>query len=209
MTSDQIAMAALVVTGIGVVWAVGWNLYTRAADAKATLSIGHDDGNNIVNTVIRFDEFTTAFLLDLIVANESPNRTITVQDYWLEIPWRDETLQPLLDPAEIDGGQIYRFGASHLEYPREMVINHRRLSQGKIGPGEAISGLFMVQGNAPVPFGFGKNEFIPVTVAIRDTNGKVHRSKDTFVWPTPPYPGIERSLPPNPLYRIPKPADED
>lgn len=209
MTSDQIAWAALAVAVVVGIWTIVWNLYTRAADEKAALSIGHDEGNNIVNTVIQFDKYVTGFLLDIVVANKSPNRTITAKDYWLEIPWKDENLHPLLDPAEIDGGQIYRFAGTHLEYPRDMVINHRRLSQGKIGPGEAISGLFMVQGTAPVPFGFGKNEFIPVAVAVRDTNGKIHRSKATFVWPTPPYPGVERSLPPNPLYSVPKADDEE
>jgi len=204
LTSDQIALVGVAVAVVGVVWTVWWNLRGQRSDEKTVLSIQHDSGDNIVNMVMMVQQHLTVFMLDLVVTNESTKRTVTIKDYWLEVPWKDDNLRPLADPMEIDGGKVYRFPQTMIEYPRDMVINHRRLAQGKLAPGEAISGLFMVQGTAPIPFGFYMGEFIPVTVVIADTTGREYRSEHTAVWPSPADRDVDRPLPPNPLYGLPK-----
>jgi hypothetical protein len=86
--------------------------------------------------VFQLEQYATAFLMDLVISNDSPSRTVTIQNIWLEIPWRDDFLHPLADPADLGTESVYRFSGSNLEYPRDMVINHRRLGHGKLAPGE-------------------------------------------------------------------------
>lgn len=204
MTSDQIALASLSVAVAVGIWTIWWNVHSKRSAEKSVISIQHDDGNNVVNMVMMVQQYLTVFMLDLVITNESPTRTVTIKDYWLEVPWRDESLRPLMDPMEIDGGNLYRFPQTMIEYPRDMVMNHRRLARGKLAPGEAISGLFMVQGTAPIPFDFYKGEFIPVTVVVADTAGKQYRSEHTTVWPSPADRDVDRPLPPNPMYGLPR-----
>jgi hypothetical protein len=204
LTSDQIALIGVAVTVIGGLSTVWWNLRSQRSDEKTALSIQHDSGDSIVNMVMMVQQYITVFMLDLVVTNESAKRTVTIKHYWLEVPWKDDSLRPLMDPMEIDGGKVYRFPQTMIEYPREMIINHRRLAQGKLAPGDSISGLFMVQGTAPIPFDLYKGEFIPVTVVIADTTGKEYRSEHIAVFPSPADRDVDRPLPPNPMYGFPK-----
>jgi len=60
----------------------------------------------LANSVQRLSEFQTAFTLDLVVSNNSMGRTVTIAEFWLEIPWRDDMLRPLDDPAEMGGSKL-------------------------------------------------------------------------------------------------------
>ena len=169
---------------MGVLWTVWWNLRSQRSDEKTALSIQHYSDGSIVNMVMMVQQYLTVFMFDLVVTNDSAKRTVAIKDYWLEVPWKDDSLRPLMDPMEIDRSRVYRFPQTMIEYPRDMVINHRRLAQGKLAPGDSISGLFMVQGTAPIAFDLYKGKFIPVTVVITDTTGKEYRSEHTAVFPS-------------------------
>ena len=80
-----------------------------------------------------------------------------------------------------------------------MVINHRRFGQGKIPPGETITGTFLVQGSAGIPFNFYRGERIPVTVCILDSSAKTHKSKGLAVLPIPNDRRIDPPPPPTPI----------
>lgn len=192
-----ISLISLVVAGLS----LAWNIYNSVAARKGKLSIRHGESDNISNSVFQLHEYVTAFLMDLVISNDSPSRTITIHDMWIEIPWRDEFLNPLADPAELGAEKVYRFSMSSLEYPRDMVINHRKLGHGKLAPGDTLSGMFLLQGTAPVPFDLYGGRWIPVTVCVLDASGKIHRSKNTVVWPTPNHLGIQPSPPPTPIAR--------
>lgn len=195
-TSEIISLVALVVASISLLWNV-WNGYVSRSPR---LSIRLGETNHVVNAVIRLDQYLTPFTLDIVIANDSVGRTITITDYWLEIPWQDSYLRPLDDPNET-GGKLYRFAGSLLEYPRDEVINHRRYGQGKLAPGEVIAGMFLVQGTSEIPFDLYQGKWIPVTVAVLDSSGRIHRSKQTAVWPSPNDPTIGPPLPPDLLVR--------
>jgi hypothetical protein len=165
-----------------------------------SLSITLGETNNIVNAVTRLEKYLTAFTLDLVITNDSPSQTVTITHYWLEIPWNDECLRPLDDPDE-RGEKLYRFPGTALEYTRDMVINHRRYGLGRLAPGEPITGMFLVQGTAEIPFDLYRGSWIPVTVAVLDASGKLHKSKDIAIWPHPNDPTIGPPVPPNPVVR--------
>lgn len=192
LTTDQL------IAVIGIVVAALVAMAVLAYLLRRSLLIQHGDGSLVINTVMQFDN-TTAFLMNLIITNASPQRTITVRDYKLEIPWNDEYLKPLPDPREVNAGEIYHFMDTCLDYPRDLVINHRRLSEGKLPNGETISGMFLVQGLAKIPFSFFGDNLIPVTVVITDTTNRVYRSKRIFVHPSPPLPGVAMPDPPTPI----------
>jgi hypothetical protein len=178
-----------------------WNVVNSLRARAGKLSIHHGETNNVANSVFQLEQYVTAFLMDLVISNDSPSRTVTIQNIWLEIPWRDDFLHPLADPADLGRQSVYRFSGSNLEYPHDMVINHRRLGHGKLAPGETIAGMFLVQGTAPVPFDLYGPEWIRVTVCVLDASGKIHRSTKTAVWPGPSDPGTQAALPPNPIAR--------
>jgi len=197
MTRPEIISAiALVVSVASLLWNV-WNGYVSR---RGSLSINFGDGSHIVNAVMQLDRYVTAFTLHLVISNDSPTRTVTIAVFWLEVPWKDDHLRPLDDPDE-RGEKIYRFPCTHLEFPRDMVINHRRYGHGRLAPGETIEGMFLVYGEAEIPFDLYQGKWIPVTVVILDASGKIHKSRRLAVWPHPNGPHPEHPEPPNPLIR--------
>ena len=66
---------------------------------------------------------------------------MTIAGYWLELPWNDDYLDPMMDPAEeVKGGDEYVLPGSGLwKYPRDMILNHRVHRQGRLDVGERWS----------------------------------------------------------------------
>jgi len=204
MSADDKSTISLVIGSLGLLVAaisLFWNIYNSVAGRRGTLSIRHGESDNVTNSVFALEQYVTAFLMNLVISNDSVSRTVTIQDMWLEIPWKDDFLHVLPDPTELGKENVYRFTMSALEYPYDMVINHRKLGHGKLAPGDTISGMFLLQGTAPVPFDLYGGRWIRVTVCVLDTSGKTHRSKETGIWPSPNYPGIAPAAPPNPVAR--------
>ncbi len=128
---------------------LGWGIWSWLRTERRKLSI-HQHGDNIINVVHHRTEFSTLFMLEVSITNDSPKRTIVISHYELELPWNDPDVSPLRDPADTEETR-YRFYDTLIEYPRDMVMNHRCLELGKLNPGDTIRGLFMARGRAPIP----------------------------------------------------------
>jgi len=166
---------------LGVTFAV-WS-WLRSERRKLSIQ---QHGDNIINTVYHRTEFSTLFMLEVSITNDSPKRTIVISHYELEFPWNDPDFSPLRDPADNEEPR-YHFHDTLIEYPRDMVMNHRRLELGKLNPGDTIKGLFMARGRASIPHDLYQGEWIPVTFIVVDTEGKCY-AKKMGLWPTPYWP---------------------
>jgi len=172
---------SLVVGVGGLVWGI-WS-WLRAERRKLSIQ---QHGDNIINTAYHRAEFSTLFMLDVSVTNDSPKRTIVISHYDLELPWNDPDVRPLSDPAETEQ-TLYRFSDTLIEYPRDIVVNHRRLDLGKLNAGDTIKGLFMARGRAPIPRDLYTGEWIPVNFVVVDTEGKRYVEK-MGLWPMTNWP---------------------
>jgi len=98
MTSNQMSEIALAISALSLLVSIltgAWTVYSNVSASKETLSIRHGDASAIINFVERLNEYVTAFCLNLVITNISPDRTITIAEYRLEIPWRDGDLRTL------------------------------------------------------------------------------------------------------------------
>jgi hypothetical protein len=84
----------------------------------------------------------------------------------------DKEFDWLFDPAElVPARNTYAYSGT-LEYPREMVINHRRRTEGKLNPGDTIEGLLMGKSMAQIPEDYFQGQEIEVMLVVRDTTEK-------------------------------------
>lgn len=185
-------------TGLAVSLGIGlWNIYLTVSGRRETLLIAHRDRSAVANSVEQVHQYCTIYCIDLLIVNTSLTRTITVADYRLEVEWKDESLRLMADPSELGPKDaVYRVPFSQLELPRDEVLNHRRLTEGIIAPGQLLAGTLIFQGTAEVPSHLYCPVRIGVTVVVVDAKGKEHRSKNTFVMPTKSFPGVVEPLPP-------------
>jgi hypothetical protein len=150
-----------------------------------------------VNYVEQLQEYLTVFCLDLLIVNTSQTKTLTVADFQLTVPWKDDALRALSDPAELgESNANYRFPCSELAYGRAYVLNHRRLVDGVIEPGKAIAGSLLFQGTAQIAANFYGPQPVPVTVVVTDVKGRKHKSQSTFVMPVKSFQGVPEPPPP-------------
>lgn len=174
-----------------------WNVYLNVSARKETLSIAHRDRSAVANFVEQLQEYLTVFCIDILIVNTSQTKTLTIADYRLAIPWKDDDLRPLPDPEEIgEPGAQYRFPCSELSFRRTDVLNHRRFVDGVIEPGKAIAGLLLFQGTAQIASNFYGPRPVPVTVIVVDVKGRKHKSESTCVMPVKSFQGVPEPPPP-------------
>jgi len=102
--------------------------------------------------------------------------------YDLELPWKDDTLEPLFDPGELDPpSELYEIHPEPIQVLREKVLNHRRYQDGKLGPGEAFRGYFLAKGECSIPQHLRGRERVEVRFIVEDTRRKQYRSGPMYL----------------------------
>ncbi len=158
-----------------------WAVYSYYRDNKRVLSIrqvGHEYSDRITSK----PNCMTNYSVEVAITNDSPRVNIVVAYYSLQLPWKDDSLDPLLDPSEFDPpSQLYEIHPEPIQVERERVLNHRRYQSGKLGPGEAFRGFFLAKGASPVPQDLQNSDPIEVRFVVEDTRGREYRSGPIYL----------------------------
>jgi hypothetical protein len=102
--------------------------------------------------------------------------------YELVLPWKDDDLDPLFDPRDLDPpSEFYEIHPESIHVPRDKVLNHRRYQNGKLSPGEAFRGSFLAKGGSPIPQDLRRKEPVEVRFIVEDTKGKQYRSDPMYL----------------------------
>ncbi len=120
--------------------------------------------------------------IEVVIANDSPRANIVIAYYDLELPWKDDTLEPIFDPGELDPpSDLYEIHPEPIQVSREKVLNHRRYQDGKLGSGEAFRGHFLAKGESPIPEDLRGTERVEVRFIVEDTRRKQYRSAPMYL----------------------------
>jgi hypothetical protein len=121
------------------------------------------------------DGGSTGFFFNIAIVNNSPKSTVVITDFYLELPWNDPQFRVLDDPKDlVPPKDYYSIPGTSERYPRDMVINHRRYSKGKLEPGDTIEGYLLGYGYAPIPQDIKTGSPIPMKLSVFDGQCKRH-----------------------------------
>ena len=115
------------------------------------------------------------FKINLVVTSKMSS--FAVSHIELELPWK-QTFWWLEDPEVIDGpSRCYRFvGDSTLEFPRNLVLNHRLQVTRPFSAGESVEGFLLGFGCDPIPAGFSQGKMIPAFLVLYDQFASPYRA---------------------------------
>jgi hypothetical protein len=118
----------------------------------------------------------TAFIIQLVITSKLS--TFAISAFGLEPPWKNDYLNWLEDPLQIDGAsRCYRFGVKGVpEFEREHVINHYADVRHIFPSGHSVKGFLLGYGFDPIPEQFRHGSMIPAFVIVYDQFGREHRS---------------------------------
>jgi len=118
----------------------------------------------------------TAFIIQLVITSKLP--TFAISAFGLEPPWKNDYLNWLEDPLQIDGAsRCYRLGIKDVpEFEREHVINHYADVRHIFASGHSVKGFLLGYGFDPIPEQFRHGMMIPAFVIVYDQFGREHRS---------------------------------
>jgi hypothetical protein len=159
--------------------AIVWAIYTWLRQNRRKLSI-RQVGDQYSDRIDSSLNCLTTYSVEVAITNDSPQRTIAIAYYDIELPWNEPNLEPLFDPRELDPPKdfytIHNFGKTQVD--RDKVLNHRRYQYGKLSPGEAYRGCFLAKGESPLPddISNGSDRFIQATFVVQDTTGKKYKA---------------------------------
>jgi len=126
---DYIPWIALTLSIIAIIWQIiSWN-----KDRIIHLNI-IQSGTEITNCIL--DEHI--IILDVAIINTGRQPT-TIIGFNIEIPGFKGNIEFLEDPKQKE--QNYYIVKSGLNYPREVLVNHKKYDEGILLPGVSISGL--------------------------------------------------------------------
>jgi len=163
--------------------ALVWAVVSWYRDNKRVLSI-RQVGDSFSDRIGTVSEVGTSFSIEVAITNDSPRANIVIAYYDLELPWKDDDLNPLFDPQELDPpSEFYQIHPESIQVPRAKVLNHLRYQNGKLGPGEAFRGHFLARGGSPIPEDLQRTEAIEVRFLVEDTKGNKYRSGPMSMFP--------------------------
>ena len=105
--------------------------------------------------------YGAGYMLSLRIATDLP--ALEIYDWRLKVPWEDPQFQWLPDPPD----NIYEF-PDHQTYPRDAVLNHRRV----LHRGRSLDGLLLGFGFESIPDSYRHNEFICASIVLIDGMGR-------------------------------------
>jgi len=124
------------------------------------------------NCVFDLDSGGTGYLLSIAIQNETA-RTIWLQEFRLGVLWHDPQFSWLSEaPRTSSRAQTYSFpppGPVGLD--REVVLNHRVGTSGRLNPGGTIEGLLLGIGEASMPTEYRDRQQIRLRLEIFDRQG--------------------------------------
>ncbi len=163
-----------------------WAVYSWYRDNKRVLSI-RQVGTFITDRVTSVHGVYTTFCIEVAITNDSPRANIVVAYYDLQLPWKEDELDPLYDPQDLyPPSDFYQIPES-IKIPRDNVLNHRRYQNGRLAPGEAFRGFFLAKGHNLVPQDLLAAttglDGIEIRCVVQDTRGRQYRSGPMELWP--------------------------
>jgi hypothetical protein len=122
-------------------------------------------GGDVVNSVFDLDcGYGAGYILALHVAVDLP--AFGIWGWKLDLPWEDPQFQWLTDPSEQRSlDNMYQVpGCPRLSFPREEVINHRRL----LRRGHSLDGLLLGWGFESIPDTYRHGTKIEASLVLID-----------------------------------------
>jgi hypothetical protein len=106
----------------------------------------------------------TGITINLRIAVDG--RPLKILGWRLDFPWMDFQFQWLTDPSENDSSNgLYQFpGCPTLKYPRDNVLNHRRL----VRPAHGLDGALLGYSFESIPDSYGHGEMIDASLVLID-----------------------------------------
>lgn len=120
--------------------AVGWNVYNALTERKMKVLVRCSGFANAR------DDQPTVFVLDVSILNDSPRRSIVIAGYELIPPWSDEYIRPF----SVTEDSNYHPWSEGPPFARDIVLNHRVKGEGKLTPGDLLTGT--LPSEALIPF---------------------------------------------------------
>ena len=158
-----------------------WAVYSWHRDNKRVLSI-RQVGDSFSDRIAGAPDSLTPFSIEVAITNDSPRANIVIAYYELVLPWKDDDLDPLFDPHDLDPpAEFYQIHPESIHVPRDKVLNHRRYQNGKLSPGEAFRGNFLAKIGSTIPEGLRRKEPVEVRFIVEDTKGKQYRSDPVYL----------------------------
>ncbi len=124
----------------------------------------------------------TGYILALEIASNVPG-LLVIRYITLEPPWQDPQFYWLPDPADsrTEKDPYVIPGTGGLEYPRELVINHRTSRRGRLKHGDILDGLLLGMGFESIPDCFRHGDMVEATLCIVDQLGRRY-SSEVSLW---------------------------
>ena len=112
------------------------------------------------------------YILHTVVTNRL-DRSLGIRAWSLEPPWEAQQSWWLAEPENSgQRGALYRFsGTSALEFPTEMVINHRVDSRGRLRRGDILEGVLLRVSLTDIPNRFQHGAQVEMTLSMIDQMG--------------------------------------
>jgi hypothetical protein len=153
-----------IVIGLSV---LGWNVYDALAERRPKVVV-RQIGDSITDRAHTRPDGRVIFMLRVAISNESTRKPVVLAHFQLLLPWKDEYLDLLPDPQILDRSEYVIPGSANSmwQYPRDMILNHRVYSQGKLAPGDILEGALLFNGMEPIPADLPNGEEIEVKVKV-------------------------------------------
>lgn len=158
--------------------ALSWNIYNAFAERRPKLVI-RQIGDSITDRAHTRPDGRVIYMLRVSITNESTRKPVVLAHFSLGLPWKDEQLDLLPDPKEIDDSEYIIPGSTNnlWKYPREWILNHRINDQGKLGVGDNMSGALLFRGWEPIPQDLDHGSEIEVDLKVLLQDGRAFSSK--------------------------------
>lgn len=121
----------------------------------------------IMASATQLDLYEVGYSVCLRIINTLPS-AFWIYGFHLQLPWKDDKLWLLSDPAEYEPPQArYKFLTTNVpSFPRHEVLNHLRPYQ--LSRGHPLEGTLLWSGEVPIPETYVKGNAIEAFVVILD-----------------------------------------
>ena len=150
------------------------NVWSKSRENRLLLRV-HQQHDQTTNCIYPSGGLTF-ILIDLVIMNVSPRKTVVVCKFDVQLLWNDPTFDWLPDPEE--RGQ--NFYPLHTNDPRggmpsELVLNHRVYDQGTLTQqSPSMRGLLIGTGGASIPDDFAHLSWVTMPLSVIDQEGNHH-----------------------------------
>jgi hypothetical protein len=153
--------------------ALGWNVLNSVLERRPRI-VARQIGDSITDRAHTQPDGRVVYMLRVAVANESTKKPVVLAHFRLRLPWNDEELDLLPDPKEVDKAKYVIPGSTNSmwSYERDMILNHRVYSQGKLAPGDIIEGALLFNGWEPIPSDLAHGTEIEVELRVLLHHGR-------------------------------------